>query len=605
MKFHDMVSAKNPHVVFRDVTPFFKAAEVVEPSTTSGVILIRPRRWGKSVLGTAWIEFLRGRSDLFVGTWAETRMRKDKLIGVHLDMSRGGSSVGECTLAIMNGINEGLELAEEVEGYGAAKGRRLSIGAAYLQQKPTEWTVEDCTLLVGGFLNDLKSIAKASGRKVAIFVDEYDRPCINALSEPNFEDFNKFFQDFYTKIKGNDFIRFVFITGSSRLALKGWFTGPNDMSDLSYESKAATALGYVWEDIEKLYGEQLSLLEVLHGLNRDALRLELESWYNNFRWSKNLPVCVFNPLSINEFMRTGEFRAHWTETGAPSLLFDRKLFQGDLLRLLLVDNARVGLSLADLKGVNGSHRLQKDLSEEGQLSVLASSGVITIAKDFDGRNDANIPLVVANLESRIQAEQILQTTFEAFVTHSVREVVEEYCRNGNPVSLLVALDKCGELAKLALELAGREQIIEKHIHQAITILVLAARKDRSAFQLCSELNVEKNGEKKKWLDLAFWVRGQDEGYAIELECCKEPKVKENSKSKALRGQLHHGLEQLREDYKTFKLRGADFGRRLFSCALFGKDARLIAFTNPLSFEEISAVQGKLLGEEEDDRVVWE
>ncbi len=69
-----------------------------------------------SVLGAAWIEFLRGRSDLFVGTWAETKMRKEKLIGVHLDLSDGGQSVGECVMYVLESINKGLALAEKVEG---------------------------------------------------------------------------------------------------------------------------------------------------------------------------------------------------------------------------------------------------------------------------------------------------------------------------------------------------------------------------------------------------------------------------------------------------------------------------------------------------------
>lgn len=86
------------------------------------------------------------------------------------------------------------------------------------------------------------------------------------------------------------------MTGSSRLALKGFFSGANEMSDLSYESNAATALGYTWEDIEKLYGEQLALLETLHGLNRDALRGELEVWYNSYRWDVGRCVQVSTSL---------------------------------------------------------------------------------------------------------------------------------------------------------------------------------------------------------------------------------------------------------------------------------------------------------------------
>ncbi len=109
------------------------------------------------------------------------------------------------------------------------------------------------------------------------------------------------------------------------------------------------------------------------------------------------------------------------------------------------------LSFADLKGVDPSHRLQKELSEEGQLSILASSGVITIVRDFDRGNDAKIPLVIPNLESRTQAERILKMAFETFITRSVHEAVEDYFWEGNPVGLLVVLDMCGELA---LDLAG-------------------------------------------------------------------------------------------------------------------------------------------------------
>jgi hypothetical protein len=459
MSFHDLVSEKNSHVVFRDVTPFFEALDVLEPANSSGVILIRPRRWGKSVLGTAWIEFLRGRADLFVGTWAETKMRKEKLIGIHLDMSVGGTSLGGCTEGIMNAINKGIELAEKEEGYRAAKGRRVSIRDIYLKEKTAAWRLSDCTGLVQDFLFDLDSIATAAGLQVAIFVDECDWPCRNALMKPKFEDFNKFFQNFYEQIKAKSFVQFLFVTGSSRLSLN---VLANNITDLSYESEAATSLGYVWEDIEELYREQLVLLEKLHGLNREGLRLKMEEWYGNMRWDMDRNVQVFNPLSINELMRTGEFRAHWTETGGPSLLFNMKLFQGDFLRLLLVENARVELSFSCLTSFSLLSRLQKDLSEDDQLSVLASAGVITIARGFYWRDGEWIPFAIPNLDSRTQAEKILQATFEIFRTESVREAVKNYCRNGNPVALLAALDGCGELGELALVLAGQEQIMESH-----------------------------------------------------------------------------------------------------------------------------------------------
>jgi hypothetical protein len=211
LDFRSLVASKDR--VFRDVTPVFSCFE-----RERKVRLIRPGRWGKSVLGAAWIEYMRGRADLFVGTWAEKNMRKDKLIGVHGDLSNGGSSMGECVTRIMDAFNEGLELAEKVEGYGEkAKGRRLSVKPRFypsgVEKSESDWTLPDCTSLVGGFLADLKRISNDAGRQVALFVDEYAKPYISALGQPGCNDMLKFFQDFYAKLKASTCVPFLFVTG--------------------------------------------------------------------------------------------------------------------------------------------------------------------------------------------------------------------------------------------------------------------------------------------------------------------------------------------------------------------------------------------------------
>jgi hypothetical protein len=58
------------------------------------------------------------------------------------------------------------------------------------------------------------------------------------------------------------------------------------------------------------------------------------------------------------------------------------------------------------------------------------------------------------------------------VTKGVRHAVQDYCTTGDVLAMIVALDMSGELSRLALDLAGREKVIEKHIHQALTALVL-------------------------------------------------------------------------------------------------------------------------------------
>ena len=104
---------------------------------------------------------------------------------------------------------------------------------------------------------------------------------------------------------------------------------------------------------------------------------------------------------------------------------------------------------------------------------------------------------------------------------------------------------------------------------------------------------------EKSVDFAFWLRGDDVGYAIELDWCEETKVDKI----ALHKRLIDGLDRLKENYETFHIPNAEFSERRYAYGVFGRDARVLAITNPLSCEEISAVELKRLGNEEGSRVV--
>ena len=93
------------------------------------------------------------------------------------------------------------------------------LAAAFLQLRPADWSVAECTFLIAKFLSTLKSIALDARRRVSIFVDECDRPCISALNHPNFALFNQFFRELPVVLKAEEFLPFMFITGSSRLAI--------------------------------------------------------------------------------------------------------------------------------------------------------------------------------------------------------------------------------------------------------------------------------------------------------------------------------------------------------------------------------------------------
>lgn len=596
-----------PRVAFRDITPFFAVCGAVEQSVENPKnSLIRPRRWGKSVLGTAWIEFLRGRRDLFMGTWAESRFRQKPLIGIHLDLTEGGDTVGGCLRAIARALNVALMKAEQVEGYGeAARGKRVSIPPEF-PVDDEKWTLSSAKGVLRDLLVAMDDIATLAEREIAMFVDEYDRPSISSLGRRQFDDVNEFFREFYARIKARTSIPFLLLVGSSHLSLAQFFSGANDIVDLSHEPRATAALGYQWADIEQLYGEQLVLLEKLYGFTRAELQDEMGRWYNGYRWSPVSTCCTYNPFSINMFIKTGEFRAHWTETGVPSLLFNKSLFSADVIRLFLSPNASLVVSNDVLRWKKG--QLQSPMATSGQKSVLIASGVLSLTSKATPQV---YPVGIPNLEARHAAEEILSSCFEAFVTEDMRAVVKAYSdphgeAYGDAVTLIVVLGKMGSVGMLARSLAGQADVIEIHIHQALVSLILAARDDPNVFTLCSELAVEatREGEKRKWLDLAFRVSGQNTGYAIELECVERPK-KALRKSVEVRKKLIHGLKQLVEDYERFLATHGDDLTRYYSCLLFDTTGRLMAYTCAALFVDAKAVVTKLeKGSEASHEVVW-
>lgn len=265
--------------------------------------------------------------------------------------------------------------------------------------------------VVRDLLNGLERISNLAGRQVAIFVDEYDRPSISALGKPQFDDVNDFFRQFYADVKCRSWIPFLLVVGSSNLPLQRFFIGSNDIADLSHDAKAAAALGYTWEDIEMLYGEQLGLLQKLYGLSRrEELRAKMDEWYNGFRWSTTSSVCVYNPLSVNLFIKTGKFLAHWTETGVPWPFFNAELFSAEMLRLFVVKNAQIEISQRVLDGTGYEFvHSTGSMSEQSQVSVLVAAGILTLAPNCDVLRP-KFPVWIPNHESRHSAVYIESST---------------------------------------------------------------------------------------------------------------------------------------------------------------------------------------------------
>ena len=261
-------------------------------------VLIRPRRSGKTTFGLLWLEYCRGNKALFErqelarDSVAMNRMPKQgELVCVHLDISK---------------VTDVAIFAEQL--------------ASSLNVAIVDFGEEELELRggVGIVMDRFEAFLRKHNAKAAFFIDEYDS-VVRIASPAELRQAQKCLQDLFVSLKASaKFVPIVFVTGSSRVQLANFWSGANNMSDKSFDSRFATVLGYSWPDIERLYPVQLTMLEQLHGLSRNELRSELTRWYDNYRFSEDSKDSVFSVWSINRFIETGKFLPHLANTATSS-----------------------------------------------------------------------------------------------------------------------------------------------------------------------------------------------------------------------------------------------------------------------------------------------
>ncbi|MCX8026260.1 MAG: ATP-binding protein, partial [Thermodesulfovibrionales bacterium] len=133
-------------------------------------------------------------------------------------------------------------------------------------------------------------------------------------------------------IKGQDAnIKFVFMTGVSKFSKVSLFSGLNNLEDITINRKYSSICGYTEEDLQGVFAEHL--------VDRDIEMIRL--WYNGYSWTGG--ERVYNPFSVLNYLKYGEFKNYWFETGTPTFLIE--LFKAKKYYIPQIDNIEVGESL--------------------------------------------------------------------------------------------------------------------------------------------------------------------------------------------------------------------------------------------------------------------
>ena len=294
--------------------------------------LSRPRRFGKSLLVDTIKALFAGQEALFRGLAIHDH-RDWSVTHPVVRLSFGGNY--NTPPDIEGDIIEQLESAEREHGLTPAS--TSDTGPRRLR-------------------NLLDRLHRATGQRVVILVDEYDKPILDVLHDPDRARANReYLRGVYGIIKDSaEHVRFVLVTGVSMFSKVSLFSDLNNLEDISLDPRYATICGYTDEDIDTVFAPELD------GLDREAIR----TWYNGYNWLGR--ERLYNPFDVLLLLRKREFNPWWFETGSPRFLFETL--------------KEKSVSPLDLEGCLADRSLVSrfDVDDIGVEALLFQTGYLTI-----------------------------------------------------------------------------------------------------------------------------------------------------------------------------------------------------------------------------------
>ena len=313
--------------------------------------LSRPRRFGKSLFIDTLKEAFEGNQALFRGLWLDNHWDWEKQYPV-INISFGSGV-----------IKSRKELDARIKDI------------LYRNQETLGISCRDSNDIPGLFGELIRNSADKYGLRTVVLVDEYDKPILDNITDPTLAlEIREGLKNLYSVIKDSDaWIRFAFLTGVSKFSKVSLFSGLNSLIDITTDAEYGTICGYTEPEMSTTFAELLK---------SKPLAL-IRRWYNGYSW---LGEKVYNPFSILNYLRTGEFRNYWFETGTPTFLIN--LFKEKRYYIPDIENIEASESII------GAFEI--DFIEPENL--LFQTGYLTIKKEHRAAGKMFYKLGYPNME---------------------------------------------------------------------------------------------------------------------------------------------------------------------------------------------------------------
>ena len=277
------------------------------------VFISRPRRFGKSLtLDTIATLFETGVEPYFKGTWIYDKWTEPTYPVLRLNFLNFDKNSLE---KFNNKLNSKItEFAE------------LNHVTSYKEKEEAEDSIDH-----------LLEQLRLENRQIVILIDEYDcQMTANINNETLYKQFQEKIKSFYANIKDKFAIKFLGITGVTRLKDVSIFSVGSDINDITNASAYSQMIGFTRDEIKKYYIDYLKLASSYENNCSvgDVTDTQLESMldmmaqnYDGYCFDEDYEKKVFSTWSVNKFFQTMiekkkvQFGEYWYDNGGlPSIL---------------------------------------------------------------------------------------------------------------------------------------------------------------------------------------------------------------------------------------------------------------------------------------------
>ena len=274
-------------------------------------VILRPRRFGKTLTMSMMEYFFStkhaGRADLFEGLYIWEHEEFRALQGIYPVINITLADIKEKTHE--GAINEIKLIIQSIFNsftYLADSDKLTSIDKKRFEAHIENPAVESLARSLR-FLSEL--LYKHHGKKVLIFLDEYDTPMQEAFSSGYWNEIVEFIKNlFNATFKTNPYLEKSLITGITRVSKESIFSDFNHVSIVSTLSKQyETAIGFTEEEVFAAMDE--------YGLTEKE---KVKFWYDGFNFGNH--SAMYNPWSIINYLKYQEFKPYWANTSSNGLV---------------------------------------------------------------------------------------------------------------------------------------------------------------------------------------------------------------------------------------------------------------------------------------------